>query len=335
MTDTPIHIIKLDSDAAFGQFASDLGSNSDSKNKIELHSSIGQGTIRKTDPEKGLSIRAYDVTLHKNVELHKHSEAVDAAQSFNLIYVITYESCYLKTIRKNEQYVRPASRNTLALSNDVDVSLQVLAEQPVQILGLGITAEWLKQHFFSHNTMLDYAWEKALRLRTPLIVLDMCTAAVNLNVNELHAGVLNQDLNPADLISISKELVSSFLHSFLNIKRTDIEAAKSVHRDKIMQVEAFLLAHLLKPLPSLEFIARNVAMSESTLKRHFKTVRGKSIYEYYLEKKMSLAKDLLIERSLHVNEVAEKLGYENVSNFIHIFKKIHGFSPGSVKKKTH
>jgi AraC-like DNA-binding protein len=34
-----------------------------------------------------------------------------------------------------------------------------------------------------------------------------------------------------------------------------------------------------------------------------------------------------------VNDVAELMGYEKVSHFIEIFKKHHGGSPGSIKKK--
>jgi AraC-like DNA-binding protein len=37
-------------------------------------------------------------------------------------------------------------------------------------------------------------------------------------------------------------------------------------------------------LPSRKELAKEFAMSESTLKRHFKAVYGKTMYEYYLEK---------------------------------------------------
>ena len=59
---------------------------------------------------------------------------------------------------------------------------------------------------------------------------------------------------------------------------------------------------------------------------------GKSIYECYLEKKMDYAKRLLLEKPLTVKEVAYRLGYEKTSNFIHIFKKFHTYSPGHLKK---
>lgn len=60
---------------------------------------------------------------------------------------------------------------------------------------------------------------------------------------------------------------------------------------------------------------------------------GKSIYEYYLELKMDYAKRLLMERPLSVNEVASMLDYEKVSNFIDMFKRHHGITPGVLRHK--
>ena len=102
----------------------------------------------------------------------------------------------------------------------------------------------------------------------------------------------------------------------------------------MLEVEKILITHLQKTLPSIEIIAREVVLSESTLKRHFKLMFGKSIYEYYLGMKMDLAKRMLLEKPLSVNEVATMLDYEKVSNFIEMFKKHHGFSPGSIRKKN-
>ena len=86
-------------------------------------------------------------------------------------------------------------------------------------------------------------------------------------------------------------------------------------------------------MPALAAIAQQVALSESTLKRYFKIFFGTSVYDYYLQKKMHLAKGLLLEKMMTVNEIADMMGYEKVSNFIDIFKKHHGFSPGAIKKR--
>jgi AraC-like DNA-binding protein len=90
---------------------------------------------------------------------------------------------------------------------------------------------------------------------------------------------------------------------------------------------------LQKSPPRMSIIAKTVALSESTLKRYFKLIFGKSVYEYYLSRKMELAIALLSQKPYSVNEIAEVMGYEKVSHFIEIFKRHHGCSPGSMKKK--
>ena len=83
----------------------------------------------------------------------------------------------------------------------------------------------------------------------------------------------------------------------------------------------------------MSMIAKMVALSESTLKRYFKLIYGKSVYEYYLNKKMDMARMIMLQKPYSVNEIAELMGYEKVSHFIEIFKKHHGCSPGTIKRK--
>jgi AraC-like DNA-binding protein len=47
---------------------------------------------------------------------------------------------------------------------------------------------------------------------------------------------------------------------------------------------------------------------------------------------MDFAKKMLLEKPMRVNEVAALLDYDKVSNFIRMFKRRHGFSPGSLLK---
>jgi AraC-like DNA-binding protein len=99
------------------------------------------------------------------------------------------------------------------------------------------------------------------------------------------------------------------------------------------RVEKILTSHLSTDLPSIPQIAREVAMSESTLKRCFRLMYGTSMYDYYLQKKMEYAKVQLTEKKLPVKEVAYMLGYENPGSFIRIFKKHFRLPPGLMQKE--
>jgi AraC-like DNA-binding protein len=87
-------------------------------------------------------------------------------------------------------------------------------------------------------------------------------------------------------------------------------------------------------MPSIEKLSEDLFISESILKRNFKEIYKTNIYRFYLEKKMYLARNLLSKNEMNVSQVAETLGYESVSHFITIFKKIHGCSPSEVQSQN-
>src|SRR5438477_529074 len=101
---------------------------------------------------------------------------------------------------------------------------------------------------------------------------------------------------------------------------------------RIKQAEDILVDSLRNNLPPVKEIAQAVFMSESTLKRYFKVFYGKNIYEFYLQKKMELAKRMMIEENLNVSQVAREIGYENPNNFIATFKKHFGYLPGEIRR---
>jgi AraC-like DNA-binding protein len=106
---------------------------------------------------------------------------------------------------------------------------------------------------------------------------------------------------------------------------------RTLQTQTIQQVEQRLVQSLEDMLPSQKQLAKEFALSESTLKRHFKAIYGTTMYDYYLEKKMALARWLLQERKISVSETAYRLGYEKVSAFICTFKKYQKVLPGSLK----
>jgi YesN/AraC family two-component response regulator len=48
---------------------------------------------------------------------------------------------------------------------------------------------------------------------------------------------------------------------------------------------------------------------------------------------MNEAKSLLKDTDFNVNQIADRLGYQNAESFIRIFKKITGFTPTEFRKK--
>ncbi len=76
------------------------------------------------------------------------------------------------------------------------------------------------------------------------------------------------------------------------------------------------------------------SVSESTLRRLFKSCMGKSITDFIKETKMIFAAHLLVTTSDPISEIGYQLGYETPSYFTKIFRETFGVSPHEYRKKS-
>jgi AraC-like DNA-binding protein len=93
-----------------------------------------------------------------------------------------------------------------------------------------------------------------------------------------------------------------------------------------------LMNNLTEGFPGIELIARQVNMSESKLKTIFKGVYGQSMFQYFKEKQMILALQLLKNPEAQIKNIAASLSYESPGKFTVAFKKYHQILPSEVSK---
>lgn len=85
---------------------------------------------------------------------------------------------------------------------------------------------------------------------------------------------------------------------------------------------------------SLDALSKYTYVSANQLSRIFKKNTGTTISKYILSKRISEAKKLLV-RGFSVTDTASATGFRDYSNFIRVFKKNVGVSPGKyAEKKT-
>lgn len=119
-----------------------------------------------------------------------------------------------------------------------------------------------------------------------------------------------------------------FNHIQTRVSMADVEAKfKPDDVRTIIELEKLMIKDFkLKP-PSINELSRKAAMSTTKFKNLFKSVYGLPVYEYYQQKRMHLASELLRSGSYSVRQAGEKVGYTNVSNFSAAFKKQFKVSP--------
>ena len=83
---------------------------------------------------------------------------------------------------------------------------------------------------------------------------------------------------------------------------------------------------------TIESLAVEFGVSASKLKRDFKQLFDTTIYQFYALAKMDEAFRRLKSGQYSVTEVGYDLGYQNLSKFAEMFKKVKGISPKEVIK---
>jgi AraC-like DNA-binding protein len=92
--------------------------------------------------------------------------------------------------------------------------------------------------------------------------------------------------------------------------------------------------HMSQPL-RLNELAKAVGMSESTLKRAFKSRYGVTVFDYGMECRMLKALELLKSRRTSVGQVAYQVGYRHQTSFTAAFQAYFGFLPSRARTEMH
>ena len=83
----------------------------------------------------------------------------------------------------------------------------------------------------------------------------------------------------------------------------------------------------------MESLCRYVSRSESQTIKIFRSAYGITPYAYFLNKKIQLAKDMLLNTNLSVKQIANHLSFADEYYFSNVFKQKVGLSPTAYRKK--
>ncbi len=131
---------------------------------------------------------------------------------------------------------------------------------------------------------------------------------------------------------INIEKTRETIKNLLNAKEKGGEKSLENIDNKLEYVKNFIQRNYDKKI-SLEDVAEEVFLSPKYLSRIFKENTGTGFNEYKLEIKISKAKEMLTSKNFDINQISERLGYQNAESFIKIFKKNTGLTPTEYSKQ--
>lgn len=99
---------------------------------------------------------------------------------------------------------------------------------------------------------------------------------------------------------------------------------------RIRRVKSVLDEQYRDP-PSIHDLAGMVGLSSSRLAHLFRDEVGMSIRSYVVERRLQMASLLIVQTDERISQIAYSVGFNDVSNFNHSFKRRFGASPGQYR----
>lgn len=131
--------------------------------------------------------------------------------------------------------------------------------------------------------------------------------------------------------SFRKDIMDLTLKEILLRMKTCITTNSNTNKpNKLKEIIKYISENIEEKL-SRQILAKKLSLSPGYLSYLFRENLNITVADYINKMKIKAAFELLTQRGLRVNEVADKLGYCDQFYFSKIFKKIMGYSPSEHK----
>lgn len=128
------------------------------------------------------------------------------------------------------------------------------------------------------------------------------------------------------------EQLMEWLEEFLKDKILMLSSMwKQNVRKEVAEAKRYVMNHISEKV-GMEEMAKRLGLNPTHFSRLFRLETGLTFIEYVTRVKMEQARDLLNQTNLTIVEIAEQLGYDNVSYFIKLFRNFSGMTPAEFRK---
>ena len=163
----------LDDREAFVQLGNKCGGVFD-KGTLHFNNPTISGEIFKIEPENGLWIRKWNLTLSEKIVLRKLPAHETTNKKFRLVYLLNPAIFVLK--KEGRRVTIPNNRNNLCFGDDVILDFSVLTRQPFYILDLAFTSTWIIEQFTNADPAFKEQLDHFLHSPGKKIILEPCSA---------------------------------------------------------------------------------------------------------------------------------------------------------------
>jgi len=146
------------------------------------------------------------------------------------------------------------------------------------------------------------------------------------NGDDLKAAYFSTRIMPPKQYESMVKLLSIFAQHLSMTSNQIVVQREHAEPPIITKAKAFILAHQAEDI-SLGTVAKAVNTSTFYFCKMFKKVTGLNFTNYLSRVRIEKAKNLLLNPNLRISEIAFEVGFQSLTHFNRVFKKIIGQSP--------
>lgn len=295
-------------------------------NLLTLPSEIGTGTIRYFVLEEGLRLFSIDgyfnyatVLGHKADQYHHDSYIV----YFNISTAPV--SCHINNIKTLLGLTVPNAVYCCSLG--LNSVMHVEADTRIAIVGIILTRKFIDEHIRSSPLPISNPQVRDfVENRSPYFYISMDSRIFRLT-NLIIQADISYYLQRTYIKGCAFKLLAICANRIIIDREIPESGFKLNDIDKIISARNYLISDFEKHVPTIDELAEKAGMSPTKFKKMFKEVFYMPPYEYYQNKCMERAKELLDKQSYTVSEVGYKVGFSSLGHFTAAFRKRYGRNP--------
>ena len=158
------------------------------------------------------------------------------------------------------------------------------------------------------------------------VVIRLASLGTKVNLARLKTAYLGSRVVPSSLYNGAVQLLEIFSeHLALVANQISLQQANG-DSPIVTRAKNYVANHHSEPI-RLKTVAQALNVSEFHFCRTFRQATGLTFMDYLSRVRIEKAKDLLSENRLRVSEIAYEVGFQTITHFNRVFRKLVGFSP--------
>lgn len=294
--------------------------------RLVLPSQFGRGEF---------AVRKLENTTLSSINVHFHNDTclIETAQE-NIFFITISPGAEMafNVMDQNASNIFPAKTLSLGYSHYGEIyRTEISKKENIHTLSFFFTKVRLQDYLreFDRPDLIEQL-ENANRMQ----IFEQ--AALSANQQYLISRLSNNPyqglLEKLYFESVAGELLISLLESLCRHQSVEINLTNR-DRELLKYARKLLLKDPQNP-PTIAQLAKSVGLNEDKLKKGFKALFDNTIFKTLTEHRMQQALKQVSKNDMSITEIAYDSGYENVSNFIAVFRKTFGKTPGMMRKEV-